>query len=80
MFSMAQIERKTINRLCKQHTIVSINGQLPGPTLYVYSGDTVVVTAINRAQYNATLHWYAKASTKLFENSAFIFENSIFYM
>jgi laccase len=52
------IEPKTISRLCGQQTIVAVNGQLPGPTLYVQNGDTVVVTAINRAQYNATLHWH----------------------
>lgn len=52
------IEPKTISRLCQQHTIVTVNGQLPGPTLYVHDGDTVIVTVINRAQYNATIHWH----------------------
>jgi len=49
---------KTVTRLCEQHTIITVNGQLPGPTLYVYNGDTVVVTVYNNAQYNATVHWH----------------------
>lgn len=52
------IEPKTVTRLCEQHTIITINGQFPGPTLYVYNGDSVVVTVYNNAQYNATLHWH----------------------
>eukprot|EP00253_Pinus_taeda_P000936 PITA_00936 len=52
------IERKTITRLCKNYTIVTVNGQLPGPTIYVRNGDTVIVKTYNRAQYNATLHWH----------------------
>eukprot|EP00253_Pinus_taeda_P021839 PITA_21839 len=52
------IEPKTISRLCQQHTIPAVNGELPGPTLYVHKGDTVVVKVINRAQYNATIHWH----------------------
>ena len=57
-----KIERKTVTRLCKKHTIVTINGQLPGPTIHVRDGDTIIVKAYNKAQYNATLHWYVSAT------------------
>jgi laccase len=52
------IERTVVTRLCKNYTIVTVNGQLPGPTIHVHNGDTVIVKAYNRAQHNATLHWH----------------------
>eukprot|EP00253_Pinus_taeda_P006467 PITA_06467 len=52
------IQRTRITRLCSRRSIVTVNGQLPGPTLYVRNGDTVTVKTYNQAQYNATLHWH----------------------
>jgi len=52
------IAPKTVTRLCKQYTIIVVNGQLPGPTIHVRNGDTVIVKTYNRAKYNATLHWH----------------------
>eukprot|EP00253_Pinus_taeda_P019160 PITA_19160 len=52
------IEAKTVTRLCKENTIITVNGQLPGPTIYVHDGDTVIVETYNKAEYNATLHWH----------------------
>nr|GMD64335.1 laccase-3-like [Ipomoea batatas] len=45
-------------RLCKTHSIITVNGQFPGPTLEVRNGDTLVIKVINAARYNATLHWH----------------------
>jgi len=47
-----------VKRLCKSQKIVTVNGQFPGPTIEVYSGDTLVIKAVNLAQYNVTLHWH----------------------
>eukprot|EP01018_Ginkgo_biloba_P038323 Gb_33400 [translate_table: standard] len=52
------IENTPVTRLCKTHNIITVNGQLPGPTLYARNGDTVIIKTYNRAQYNATLHWH----------------------
>eukprot|EP00253_Pinus_taeda_P000920 PITA_00920 len=52
------IEPKIVTRLCKNYTVVTVNGQLPGPTIYVHDGDTVIVETYNKAEYNATLHWH----------------------
>eukprot|EP00253_Pinus_taeda_P027556 PITA_27556 len=52
------IAPKNVTRLCNQYTVIVVNGQLPGPTLYVHKGDTVIVKVINNAQYNATIHWH----------------------
>jgi laccase len=48
----------TVTRLCRKHTIIAVNGQLPGPTIHVRNGDTLIVKSYNRAKYNATIHWH----------------------
>ncbi|KAG8369250.1 hypothetical protein BUALT_Bualt15G0132000 [Buddleja alternifolia] len=45
-------------RLCSNKSILTVNGQFPGPPLYVTEGDTLVVDVINRATENVTLHWH----------------------
>ncbi|XVF05816.1 hypothetical protein REPUB_Repub05bG0205600 [Reevesia pubescens] len=52
------IEAIPVKRLCRTHSTITVNGQFPGPTLEVRDGDTLVITAINRARYNITLHWH----------------------
>ncbi|KAH9294910.1 hypothetical protein KI387_038498, partial [Taxus chinensis] len=52
------IEPSPVTLLCKTYSPIIVNGQLPGPTLYVRNGDTLVVKTYNRAKYNATLHWH----------------------
>ncbi|GLU11930.1 hypothetical protein SLE2022_286480 [Rubroshorea leprosula] len=52
------IEATPVKRLCKTHERVTVNGQFPGPTLEVRDGDSLVITAINKAKYNVTLHWH----------------------
>ncbi|XP_021909821.1 laccase-13-like, partial [Carica papaya] len=52
------IEERPVKRLCKTHGRITVNGQFPGPTLEVRDGDSLVITAINKAQYNVTLHWH----------------------
>ncbi|XP_008804167.2 laccase-3-like [Phoenix dactylifera] len=52
------IQETPVKRLCKTHTIITVNGQYPGPTLEVRDGDTLVINAVNRAKYNITLHWH----------------------
>jgi laccase len=34
--------------------ITAVNGWLPGPTIHVHEGDTVVVHVINNSPYNIT--------------------------
>ncbi|KAH9311404.1 hypothetical protein KI387_026439 [Taxus chinensis] len=53
-----QIQSKSVRRLCGSHNIITVNGEFPGPTLHVSNGDTLVVKVINKAQYNATIHWH----------------------
>ncbi|CAI9301491.1 unnamed protein product [Lactuca saligna] len=48
----------TTSRLCQNHVIVAVNGSLPGPTLRVQEGDTLIVHVFNESPYNLTIHWH----------------------
>ncbi|CAI9098360.1 OLC1v1034992C1 [Oldenlandia corymbosa var. corymbosa] len=53
-----EVKDVTVNRLCKDRTITTVNGNLPGPTLLVREGDTLVIHVTNKSPYNITLHWH----------------------
>lgn len=55
-----KVQETPVKRLCKTHNVITVNGQYPGPTLEVREGDTLVINVVNRAQYNATIHWYVR--------------------
>ncbi|CAE6231300.1 unnamed protein product [Arabidopsis arenosa] len=44
--------------LCKEQSIPTVNGSLPGPTINVREGDTLIVHVINNSTYNITIHWH----------------------
>ncbi|XP_061339642.1 laccase-7-like [Gastrolobium bilobum] len=48
----------SVQRLCKQQAITAVNGKLPGPTIKVREGDTLVVHVFNKSPYNLTIHWH----------------------
>lgn len=52
------VQNLTINRLCRSQIITAVNGSLPGPTLRVKEGDTLVVHVFNKSPYNLTIHWH----------------------
>ncbi|CAA2991730.1 laccase-12-like [Olea europaea subsp. europaea] len=52
------IQATPVKRLCKTHSTITVNGMYPGPTLEVNNGDTLVINVVNRARYNATIHWH----------------------
>ncbi|KAK4762483.1 hypothetical protein SAY86_008251 [Trapa natans] len=45
-------------RLCETKSILTVNGEFPGPVIRVHRGDTVFVNVINRGYYGVTLHWH----------------------
>jgi laccase len=51
-----QIKEMKVTRLCHEKTVLAVNGQFPGPTIYARKGD-VVVTVYNQGNKNITLHW-----------------------
>ncbi|GKV10098.1 hypothetical protein SLEP1_g21509 [Rubroshorea leprosula] len=52
------VQNLTVTRLCNQRMITAVNNKLPGPTLDVHEGDTVIVHVINNSPYNLTIHCY----------------------
>ncbi|XP_068304464.1 laccase-15-like [Pyrus communis] len=52
------VEETPYKRLCSTKNILTVNGQFPGPTLYVHAGDSVVVDVYNKGNRNITIHWH----------------------
>ncbi|KAK3002444.1 hypothetical protein RJ639_020553 [Escallonia herrerae] len=53
-----KVKEASYTRLCKTKKILTVNGKFPGPTLYAYKGDTIIVNVHNRANQNITIHWH----------------------
>ncbi|GAB2272563.1 Laccase-17 [Dionaea muscipula] len=53
-----EVKMQSVTRLCQTKSIVTVNGQFPGPRIIVREGDRLEVNVINRVKYNVTLHWH----------------------
>ena len=49
---------QNVTTLCQTKSIVTVNGQFPGPRIIAREGDRLVIKVVNHVQYNVTLHWY----------------------
>ncbi|KAL6853691.1 hypothetical protein ACP4OV_019720 [Aristida adscensionis] len=47
-----------VTRLCSTKSIITVNGQFPGPQLVAREGDRVVVRVTNHVKHNISLHWH----------------------
>jgi laccase len=45
-----------VTRLCHQKTVLTVNGQFPGPIIYARKGDVVVVNVYSQGHKNITIH------------------------
>ncbi|CAD6342396.1 unnamed protein product [Miscanthus lutarioriparius] len=52
------IKETKVTRLCHEKTILAVNGQFPGPTIYARKDDVVIVNVYNQGNKNITLHWH----------------------
>ncbi|XP_058115230.1 laccase-17-like [Magnolia sinica] len=52
------IQLQNVTRLCHTKSIVTVNGQFPGPTIVAREGDRLAVKVVNHVQNNITLHWH----------------------
>ncbi|KAG6513303.1 hypothetical protein ZIOFF_023627 [Zingiber officinale] len=52
------VQATAAKRLCETRSIITVNGQYPGPTIEARNGDALVVDVVNRAKYNVTIHWH----------------------
>ncbi|CAM6128117.1 unnamed protein product [Calypogeia fissa] len=53
-----EISLVSYTRNCYTKSLVAVNGQYPGPTIYVDEGDRVIVTVRNGGNANVTIHWH----------------------
>ncbi|KAL1536224.1 laccase [Salvia divinorum] len=53
-----ELRNSTHSRLCNNKTMLTTNGQFPGPIIYARRGDLVIVDVINSANHNITIHWH----------------------
>nr|CAB3448102.1 unnamed protein product [Digitaria exilis]CAB3504558.1 unnamed protein product [Digitaria exilis] len=53
-----KIKETKVTRLCHEKTILAVNGQFPGSTIYARKGDVVVVNVYNQGNKNITIHWH----------------------
>lgn len=56
---LLQIKLQRVTRLCQTKSIVTVNGQFPGPRIIAREGDRVLIKVVNYVQNNITIHWYA---------------------
>ena len=47
----------SISQLCMNSVIYTVNQQMPGPTIEVNEGDTLVVHVVNGSPYPVSVHW-----------------------
>ncbi|XP_010553369.1 PREDICTED: laccase-8-like isoform X2 [Tarenaya hassleriana] len=52
------VQNFTAKPLCKEQVIPTVNGSLPGPTVNVREGDTLIVHVVNNSPFNVTIHWH----------------------
>ncbi|CAL4990214.1 unnamed protein product [Urochloa decumbens] len=52
------VHEMNMTHLCNTTKQYVVNGQLPGPTLDVVDGDTVIVHLVNRLPHGMTIHWH----------------------
>ncbi|XP_028783466.1 laccase-17 [Neltuma alba] len=52
------IKMQNVTRLCKTKSIVTVNGQYPGPRIITREGDRLVIKVVNHVPYNVSIHWH----------------------
>ncbi|XBI48485.1 hypothetical protein VPH35_112208 [Triticum aestivum] len=52
------IREANYTRLCIEKTILTVNGEFPGPTIFARKGDVVLVSVHNQGDQNVTIHWH----------------------
>ncbi|KAL5709328.1 laccase [Ranunculus cassubicifolius] len=52
------VQNRTLRLLCGEQIVTVVNGTMPGPTVKVNEGDTLIVHVNNNSPYNLTIHWH----------------------
>ncbi|XP_059430255.1 laccase-17-like [Corylus avellana] len=49
---------KNVTRLCHNKSIVTVNGQFPGPRIVAREGDSLLIKVVNHVPNNISIHWH----------------------
>ncbi|KAE8722288.1 Laccase-12/13 [Hibiscus syriacus] len=52
------IKLHNVTRLCHTKSIVSVNGQFPGPRIVAREGDRLLIKVVNHVPNNISIHWH----------------------
>ncbi|XXG75234.1 hypothetical protein AAC387_Pa07g3787 [Persea americana] len=52
------IQLQNVTRLCHTKSIVTVNGQFPGPRIVAREGDRVEIKVVNHVANNISIHWH----------------------
>ncbi|XP_015898773.2 laccase-17 isoform X2 [Ziziphus jujuba] len=52
------IKLQNVTRLCHTKSIVTVNGQFPGPRIVGREGDQLLIKVVNHVQNNISIHWH----------------------
>ncbi|KAF3953743.1 hypothetical protein ACB098_01G158000 [Castanea mollissima] len=52
------LKESNFTRLCSTKSMLTVNGDFPGPMIRAHKGDTVYVNVYNQGRYGVTIHWH----------------------
>ncbi|KAL8497710.1 hypothetical protein ACS0TY_021149 [Phlomoides rotata] len=52
------IKMQNVTRLCHTRSIVTVNGEFPGPRVVAREGDRLVIKVTNHVSNNISIHWH----------------------
>ncbi|KAL5166248.1 Laccase-17 [Glycine soja] len=52
------IKYQNVSRLCHTKSVVTVNGQFPGPHIVAREGDRLLIKVTNHVQNNISIHWH----------------------
>lgn len=52
------IKLQNVTRLCHAKSMVTVNGQFPGPRIVTREGDRLLIKVVNHVPNNITIHWH----------------------
>ncbi|KAL3612006.1 hypothetical protein D5086_003026, partial [Populus alba] len=50
------IKLQNVTRLCHSESMVTVNGQFPGPRIVAREGDNLFIKVVNHVQNNISIH------------------------
>ncbi|TYI99473.1 hypothetical protein E1A91_A13G020000v1 [Gossypium mustelinum] len=52
------VKLHNVTRLCHTRSIISVNGQFPGPRIVAREGDQLLIKVVNHVHNNVSIHWH----------------------